>query len=233
MPANTGTSRVACQFIRGKTVREGTHEYFSQAVMFPVGYDARTVDDPYRAVGVSQDYQYYGWPAGASVFVMADHAYGSPDPALTLVVQGDYCTDRPPYCPIYSGLITGAGYSPRGLPTGVKAPFVIVPPGSITRGVWYQFVVHVYWSTSNDGVVEAWYRPKGGSWINSVLRQSGFPTLSWGYNGNDGTWISKASVNGRRSYAKFGYYNPNPLIPQKLYLDNVCEATTFDAAAAC
>jgi hypothetical protein len=233
MPNDTGTSRVACGLIRSKTVREATHEYFSQAVMFPVGYDARTVNDPYRAVGVSQNFQYYGYPAGSTVSVQADHLYNSPHPAITMILQSGECQQRNLWCPIYSGLITGAGYSPRGLPPDVDAPFVVIPPGSITRGVWYQYLVHVHWSTNNDGLVEAWYRPRGGSWIRSVSPQTGFPTLSWGWNANQGVWISKESVNGRRSSAKFGYYNPNPLTPQTLYWDHVCEATTFEAAASC
>jgi len=231
MPTNTGTSRVGCGLIRSKYVRERTHEYFSQAVMFPAGFDARALNDPYRAVGVSQDYQYYGYPAGGNLPIMADHAYGSPDPAVTLVAHTGECKNMT--CPMHSGLLSGGGYSSRGMPPGQDGPYVIIPPDKITRGVWYQYLVHVYWSTNNDGLVEAWYRPKGGSWIHSVTPKTGFPTLSWGQDANTGTWISKESVDGRRSSAKFGYYNPNPLTAQTVHWDQVCEATTFEAAASC
>jgi hypothetical protein len=237
VPAGTGTATVACQLIGGKTVVVGVHEYLKTAVMFPQGFDARTVGEDYRAVGPFFDFVYYGYPAGAPVWIVPDHERGSPDPVINLLVSTGECKAATG-CPLYSGLLTGGGFSSRGL--AIPGPYLITRPGQISRGQWYEIIVHVYWSLDNNGLVEAWFRPKGSStWTQGLTPKTGFPTLSWGDNTNcqaiqtDPCYIDRNMVNGKKASTKFGFYSPPAVSAQRIYFDSTCSATSFDAAAAC
>jgi hypothetical protein len=90
-------------------------------------------------------------------------------------------------CHYYSGQPIGGGYSPR--PAGMPGPLYVILPGQLQRGVWHEVLFHVYWTPRNEGVLEAWYRPKGGAWVKRLdlgpvgsgrATEFNFPTLQTG-----------------------------------------------------
>jgi hypothetical protein len=65
----------------------------------------------------------------------------------------------------------------------------VIPPGGLSRNAWHEVLYHVYWTPYNEGVLEAWYRPKGGVWVKRLdlgpvgsahATQFNFPTLQTG-----------------------------------------------------
>ena len=109
-------------------------------------------------------------------------------------------------------------------------PYYIVPPGGVALNVWYELIVHVYWTTDLDGVVEGWIRQKGETSFTKVFTHTGgFPTLQWG-GPND---VSAGSLTTYGTNDKIGAYRGPEANPLKLWQDAFCRATTFDAAASC
>jgi len=221
--------------LRTKIAHQDAHDYVAVALRLPLDYDART-NDPYRGAYVLTSTLYYGYPAGAPVDLYIDSEPGSAVPAVNMVVSTGECRQETG-CPIYSGRLSGAGYSARN--TAEPGPYLVIPPGELTLGVWHEIVYHVYWTSTTGGFVEAWHRRKGqASWIKR-FRRGGFPTLSWGANMNcqaivgDDCWIEQSEIEGKKSTFKFGLYGPASPREHVASFDNVCESTTFEAAASC
>jgi Polysaccharide lyase len=90
-------------------------------------------------------------------------------------------------CHYYSGQPIGGGFA--GRPVGWGGPLYVIPPGQLQRNVWHEVRFHVYWTPSNEGVLEAWHRIRGGTWTKTLdigpvgsgrPRQFNFPTLALG-----------------------------------------------------
>jgi hypothetical protein len=90
-------------------------------------------------------------------------------------------------CHYYSGQPIGGGFSPR--PAGFPGPLYVILPGGLHRNVWHEVLIHVYWTPRNEGVLEAWYRPRGGTWVKRLdlgpvgsgrATEFNFPTLQTG-----------------------------------------------------
>ena len=61
--------------------------------------------------------------------------------------------------------------------TAYKHEEVIVK--EITPGKWNDFIIHVYWTTSENGVVEIWHKLEGDAAFTKVMDVSGVPTLQY------------------------------------------------------
>jgi hypothetical protein len=131
-----------------------------------------------------------------------------------------------------------------GHPSGFDPNPWILPQGQLTHSVWHQFIVHIYWTTSLDGHIEAWHKTLGGStWTKTYdygPAQYAFPTLQTGQQSsqcgggiitadNVATWTNCISeIEG--IYAGGGnHWYP----PVTSWIDDFCRATTFDAAVSC
>jgi hypothetical protein len=120
----------------------------------------------------------------------------------------------------------------------------ILQPGEVKFGTWYEVLIHVYWTTDTDGVLEAWIREKGQSSFvkkldlgpvgSSHVTQFNFPTLQLGTMccGATGT-ITLDNIDGYSQYISdvVGVYTS--YAPLTAYRDNWCKATTYEAARAC
>lgn len=217
LPAD-GVNRQGCEFLHNRSTSVGTDDYYSLAFRLPTGY----APPPYVFESIYQ-LNYYGLNA-APVEAMVNWTGG-----INLLINTGSCTPSAG-CQNYSGQDCCSGYGPRGL---VKGPFWIVPSGSITPGTWYEAIVHVHWTVGTDGVVESWYRPRGGAWTKTVDLHGGFPTLQWGTSINSGSTYTAAQIAGLPSVDKFGMYRGAASFPTSIWHDDFCRATTFAAAASC
>lgn len=108
-----------------------------------------------------------------------------------------------------------------GCATNLKP--VVVPVGKLVPGGWLQIIMHLHWATDNTGVVEAWWRPRGGTWAQSV-NLTGVPTMQVDLNG---TLLSTST------YDKLGFYRGAATFPMSVWHDNFCRADSFAAAESC
>jgi hypothetical protein len=80
-------------------------------------------------------------------------------------------------------------YGQRPAGWGGTGPLYVIPPGQLRRGVWHEVKYHVYWTPLNEGVLEAWWRIRGGTWFKTLdigpvgsgrPREFNFPTMALG-----------------------------------------------------
>jgi uncharacterized protein YkwD len=159
------------------------------------------------------------------------------DSAYVLVVAGPCAAGT---CDYYSGQPIGGGYAPK--PVGMPGPLYVVPPGSLTRGVWHEVLYRIYWTPNLGGELEAWEKVNG-SWVKRVdlgpvgsghATEFNFPTLQTGTN-SFGQTITASNINDPSHAAtqdKFGQYGP-AVSNGTIWIDGWCRATSFDAAASC
>lgn len=218
VPASSG--KQACQMITApfRKVNEERSDYYSFAL--------RASGIPPQFVHENlYDLNYYGlnaMPYGVAVSYTG---------GLILMLNTGYCTPETG-CEHYSGYDNYSGYRGRG--AFVDGPYYLVPPGQFVLNQWYEGIVHVYNTVNNTGVVEAWIRPKGGTFTKVVDKHGGFPTLQWGYSINAQRWYTPNQIAGLDSVDKWGLYR-NGGVPYSatVWNDNFCRATTFSAAASC
>jgi hypothetical protein len=142
--------------------------------------------------------------------------------------------------PYYSGTPVGSGYAahaPSGQPPlPGPTPWYIRPPGTILANTWYEIIIHVYWTTDLNGIVEAWWRLKGNSAWNLAFSHGpwdgAFPTLQWGHN-ESGYVVTPDNIGGIGTNDKFGMYTGASAATSTVWHDNFCRATSFGAAASC
>jgi hypothetical protein len=140
--------------------------------------------------------------------------------------------------PYYSGTPVGLGYAAHsaGAPIPGPTPWYIRPPGTILANTWYEIIIHVYWTTNLNGIVEAWWRVKGNSAWNLAFSHGpwdgAFPTLQWGQN-EGGYTITPDNIASLGTTDKFGMYTGASSAASTIWHDNFCRATSFGAAASC
>jgi hypothetical protein len=164
-----------CEIDKHRRVGAYTHDWYHSAFKLEPDWGERNDGG---AVINQLNYQSIH---GSPFFVHADDRNDS----AYLSVSAGPCTSSG--CKYYSGQPIGFGYAPR--PAGMPGPLYFIPAGGLTRGVWHEVLIHVYWTPLTDGVVEGWYRPKGGTWVKRVdvgpvgsghATQFNFPTLQTG-----------------------------------------------------
>jgi hypothetical protein len=228
LPAYTGGTTSA-EMLHARRADPGVHDYYAQAVRFSDFNWGNCQQQPlslaqYNFQGIN------GSPVALSGQCGTGYGAGfQPNPSLYLLVCSGLVPATGP-CPYYTGTPVGGGYSCRNMPSGTCGPLYLVPPGQVALNIWYEVIVHVYWTANLDGVVEGWVRKKGDASFTKVFSHSGgFPTLQWG--GPNGISLSQLSNYGTND--KIGAYRGPNANPLKLWQDNFCRATTFSAAASC
>jgi hypothetical protein len=99
---------------------------------------------------------------------------------------------------------------------------LIVPRGTHLGGTWQQFIVHVYHATDSSGLVQGWWRPRGGTWTQTV-NESG-PTVQWEHS---------PPTSDSTTADKIGAYRGGAPFPISIWQDGFCVATSFAAAESC
>jgi hypothetical protein len=172
------------------------------------------------------------------------------DSGYALVESGqNNWNGNPGSCNYYSGQPIGGGYAPR--PAGFPGPLYVMPPGSLTRGVWHEVILHVYWTpVVGEGVVEGWYRPKGGMWSKNLdigpvgsgrPKEFNFPTMGVGDQNTPqgcGFDITAQTINAEcqwPSAERFGQYTAGASAPDRVATmwGEYCRASTREAAETC
>lgn len=107
--------------------------------------------------------------------------------------------------------------------------------GTLSKGRWNDFVLHVRWSTQAEGFVEVYHRVEGSPSLRRLLRIDGIPTFQFTREGK-----------GLGTYLLFGLYRaslcpqptqiscsgaPSTQQPNVLYHDGFTRAPTYESAA--
>lgn len=119
----------------------------------------------------------------------------------------------------------GNGPNPYGGQGGCK----VVPPFELTKGVWHEVIVHVLESPRPDGIVEAWWRRQGETWSKTVTMVD-TPTLAYG---GGGPYTAASYDAGVDLHEKRGLQTFHASPGEHIWLDDLCEATSFEAVEAC
>jgi hypothetical protein len=148
----TGSANTRCEIHKARRYDAFTHDWYHVAFKLESDWGETSENG-----GVINQFNYA--ISAASLFLSADDATES---AFLIVSAGD-CN---PVCTYYSGQPIGGGFAPR--PAGMPGPLYVIPAGGLARNTWHEVLIHVYWSPLNDAELEAWYRPKGGTWVQRL-----------------------------------------------------------------
>jgi hypothetical protein len=100
----------------------------------------------------------------------------------------------------------------------------LIPLGTKLAGTWQQWIVHVHHAVDSSGLLQAWWRPRGGTWTQTV-NLSGYPTVQW---------TSGETPNPNPpADDKIGGYRGGASYPITIWQDGFCVATSFAAAESC
>jgi hypothetical protein len=177
---------------------------------------------------------------GAPLFVSVDDRNDS----AYLLVNSGACGAT---CTYYSGQPIGGGFAPK--PAGMPGPLYVIPPGGLARGVWHEVLFRVYWTPRDEGVLEAWYRPRGGAWVKRLdlgpvgsghATQFDFPTLQTGVQKvpQGGTTVTAENITDSCHWAtqdKMGQYMSNYTSANgtNSMWGEFCRASSREAAETC
>jgi hypothetical protein len=213
-----------------RNVDRGSDDYYAQSFRF----GSFNFPSAGNLLSLGQ-YNFQG--ISSSPFILSGYPGNGTTGGVFGVLSSGNCSTVPG-CPYYSGQPAGGGFAPR--PSGMPGPLWIIPNGSAQTSAWYETIVHIHWTADLDGVVEAWWKPKGAtSYTQSFSIQSGvvspgnpsgatFPTLQWGLNG----WSFPAS-DGAITNDKFGAYRGSTSGGLTINQDSFCRATTLEMAKSC
>jgi hypothetical protein len=230
LPANT-TNMQGAMMLHSRTVKNGQDEWFGMAYYFPTGWPQSLA----RPSAPQQTSLNVACPNYYSVNSCMVSVAAKPDSMFTLINSGACpASGVGSGCPWYSASPDGGDYSVcRGFTGSQCGPHYIIPPGQLILNVWHEIIMHVYYTTGNNGVVEFWHRIKGQTaWQKTVSVSGGFPTLQTGPT-SFGTTVTASNLDGWRSTDQFGMYRWPSASPATLKVDSWCRATTFNAAASC
>ena len=120
------------------------------------------------------------------------------------------------------GIETGLCHPPS--PCQYTAGPRIAPLGTHLAATWQQFVVRVHHAADSSGLVQGWWRPRGGTWTQTV-NWSGYPTVQWTSTQSPTTNTTTAD--------KIGAYRGPANFPISIWQDGFCVARSFAAAESC
>jgi hypothetical protein len=233
LPAYTGGARAA-EMLHSRVSGNHLHDYYALAwktADFNWGHDMPTSFAQFNYANIN------GSPGALSAQGYTGsggtNSQGTASLHYLLAAGGPTQTGQP--TPYFSGTPVGGGFGAHGTGLPGPTPWYIRPPGSIQANTWYEFIIHVYWTTDLDGIVEAWWRIKGNSAWNAAFSHGpwdgAFPTLQWGQN-ESGYTITPSNIAALGTTDKFGMYS-GPSASSTVWHDNYCRATSFNAAASC
>jgi hypothetical protein len=197
------TKATACEVIHNRTLDLGRDDYYALAVFFP-----RTWKEPASAF----------WGMAIAQF----NYEGITGPPVGLYAHGHHVN-----LTIQSGFFDGyvtRWHSGNGIARG-NVPRMFAIPRRLKLGSWHQLIVHVRWSTGNDGAVDVWHRLRSkGRWKQTV-RLRGKPTVQWS--------ASRPPMTDMRTTDKFGGYRGESSSRASVWHDAYCRATSLKAAKSC
>ena len=207
VPADT-QHKQRCQVVYQRPIANGSDDYYSLMVYVPVGWTPGNAG--WGPVIAELNYQPWSSGKALALTLRPDHV------TLTMQVGKVSAT-----APLYTQSSDADNQSTcRG---SIPCALYAIPPGAFRQGVWNEIVLHDHWTTTNAGIVEAWYRRKGqAAWTQSV-HLTGIPTLQYDatHSGTNETTLEGISN-----------YRAPSAVPETVYLDGFTRAGSFAAAAA-
>ena len=207
--ANTSNNRSELDTGHTRSYNLYGHDYYSTAIRLPSGFNWSSVGTWGLQISQWNMNDVWGAPVGLRVW----------DGGVRLILMSGDCAFG-----------TGCAYS-NG-PSGNLPAAWAIPIGRVTGATWYELVVHVYVSDRSDGVVEAWYRPRGAAEWTKTVDIHGYPTCQSGLSYVDNMY-RKCGDSSYKTTDKFGAYRSDSPYSLTLWNDANCRATAFSAAASC
>jgi Polysaccharide lyase len=206
LPAGSPASK--CEVLRSRTEALGTDDWYALEVYFPSNWREPS-SDFWGLLFAQFDYERLtGPPVG--LYAHADH--------VNVGVESGLCSQA--YGCEYN---TGNDAGPNNQGT-LGYTLRIVPLGTRLAGTWQQFVVHVHHAADSSGLVQGWWRPRGGTWAQTV-NWGGYPTVQW--SSTQPVDTNYGTVD------KIGAYRAASTFPISIWQDGFCIANSFAAAAGC
>ena len=195
----------ACELLRGRTIAMDD-EWYALEIRFPGNWQ-----EPSPA----------GWGMSVAQFNY-ERIWGAPlgvvahSETVKLILQSGLCvpvTSPNPHCQYSSG-------------TGGNVPGQDIIPSSVfLAGAWHELLVHVKWTTGDDGLVEGYHRIRGQAAWTRTVRFAGYPTLQ-----RTSTFTPRATDI---TVDKIGAYRGPSTLPLSVWHRNFCQATSRVAAESC
>jgi Polysaccharide lyase len=203
----------ACEVLRVRSLALDTDDWYALEVYFPSNWQEPS-SQYWGLVFAQFNYENLGGSAAPlALDAHADH--------VNLGIETGLCNESTGACQYTTGNDAGPNPDEQGT---LGYTLRIVPLGTALAGKWQQFIVHVHWAADASGVVEGWWRPRGGTWSKTVS-WSGHPTVQW-------TTRQPAEAN-LGTHDKIGAYRGSSTFPITLWQGGFCVAISFTAAAAC
>ena len=200
------TTNNACEVGRKRTEALGTDEWYAKEVYFPLNWQDPSI---WGMVVGQYDFSALGQGAPVGLAARGDH--------VNLGISSGLCQNHGP-CQYNTG---NDWPSNQGT---LNTTLRIVPLGTTLGGTWQQWVVHVHWAADSSGLVQGWWRPRGGTWAKTV-NWGGYPTVQWTSAQPPNTNYTTAD--------KIGAYRGPATFPISIWQDGFCVAKSFAAAASC
>jgi hypothetical protein len=205
----------SCEVLHQRPEGIGTDDWYALEVRFPSNW---------------QEPQKSWWGLCLAQFSFSNMGAGAPlgmcahSDHVNLGLESGRCEGAAPaQCQFTTG--NDAPNNSDGSPSEgtLKTTLRLIPKGTALAETWQQFIVHVHWAKDSSGVVEGWWRPRGGGeWVKTV-NLSGYPTVQW-----TETISERATTND-----KIGAYRGKSTFPISIWNDGFCVATSFAGAASC
>lgn len=201
-----GEPASACEVFQGRTEALGTDDWYALEVRFPPDW-REPASAPWGLAIAQFDYERVAGPP-VGLFAHADH--------VNLNIAAGFCNN--------GACQYNTGNDDHGNQGTLGYTLRITPVGTQLAGTWQQFIVHVHHAADSSGVVQGWWRPRGGSWTKTI-DWGGYPTVQW---------TSTQPVDTNYGTAdKIGGYRGTSSFPISIWQDGFCRATSFSAAESC
>jgi hypothetical protein len=203
-----GSLRQACEMLHSRTHDLGTDDYYALEVFFP------------RAWKEPGDQSNSFWGLVLAQFNFSEKRAGGPPVGLAAHRRYVNLTVQSGYFDGYATQWRTGNGSVRG---NLRRLYAI--PRPLKLAAWHQLIVHVRWSTGNDGAVDVWHKLRGKRQWKQTVRLRGVPTVQWS--------AAQPAVTDMVTWDKFGAYRGASRTPLSVWHDDYCRASSLKAAKSC
>lgn len=163
LPATPAYPLTACGFETALTpIALGTDGYYGLMIEAPAGF---SIANSTHSVQIDEFHFQNVFGAPINWEVLQNH--------ITLGIHSGACTNHAlpnPTCAYRSNADASSGPNLPG--------YYVIPPGSFQGGEWFEIAMHVHWASDTTGVVQTYWRAKGGTWQQSS-NVTGIPTVQY------------------------------------------------------